>query len=178
MMGQWFSSASPHIVCQSRDRRAERSCTPPALAPGSASGLCGISGGYSRCRRLWIAWCRPQHIRTAGSHISRTGHSPELPLDIGFGHPQKQKRLEVKKKTMSIHTGYKVPNFERAMNGAVPAMIEAMRDISMFLTKFNFSSSYGDTSYSSYATTKVEMFVRFCNSEYIQHKHTHTSLNS
>lgn len=34
---------------------------------------------------------------------------------------------------------------------SLPDMMEAIRDISMFLTRFNFSSSYGDTSYSSYA---------------------------
>lgn len=33
----------------------------------------------------------------------------------------------------------------------LPDMMEAIRDISMFLTRFSFSSSYGDTSYSSYA---------------------------
>ena len=36
--------------------------------------------------------------------------------------------------------------------------MEAMRDISMFLTRFNSSSSYGDTSYSSYAANHSEEY--------------------
>lgn len=95
MMGRWFSSGARHTECQSRDRRAEQSCTPLARAPGNAVGLYGISGGYSCCQSLLLAWCRPQHILTAGSHISHTIHSPELPSGTGFDHPQKEKKLEV-----------------------------------------------------------------------------------
>lgn len=94
MTGQWFSSGAPHTECQSRDRRAERSCTPLAHAPGSAAGLCGISGGCSCCQRRLLAWYRLQHILTAEIHISRTGRSPELPSDTGFGRPQTELKLE------------------------------------------------------------------------------------
>lgn len=62
-------------------------------------------------------------------------------------------------------------------------MMEAIRDISMFLTRFTCSSSYGDTSYSSYAKTTVERFVTWIMQLRIQksspprpttHTYTHT----
>ena len=67
--------------------------------------------------------------------------------------------------------------------GAVPAMMEAIRDISMFLTRFTCSSSYGDTSYSSYAKTTVERLVTWTMQPRIQkklpspphHTHIHTT---
>ena len=102
MMGRWFSSGALRTECQSRDRRAERSCTPLARAPGSAAGLCGISGGYSCCQRLLLAWCRLPHILTAGSHISHTGHSPALPLDTGSGRPQRERKLEEENRDREI----------------------------------------------------------------------------
>lgn len=77
------------------DRRGGRSCTPPARAPGSGVGLGGISDGYSCCQRQPTSWCRPPHIQTAGSRISHTGRSPERPSDTGFGHPKKERKLEV-----------------------------------------------------------------------------------
>ena len=91
--GRWFSSGAPRTECPSRGRRAERRCTPPVRAPRSAAGLCGISGGCSCSQRPRLAWCRPRHILTAGSHTSHTGHSPELPSDTGSGHPQKGWKL-------------------------------------------------------------------------------------
>lgn len=94
-MGRWFSSAVPRTEGQSKGRRAGRSCTPPARAPGSGAGHGGISAGYSRCQSPPTAWCRPPRSRTAGSRISRTGRSPELPSDTGFGRPKKERKLEV-----------------------------------------------------------------------------------
>lgn len=91
--GRWSCGDARRTVCQSRDRRAGRSCTPPARAPGSAAGLCGISAGCSCCRRLSLAWCRPPHTPSAGSHTSRTGRSPALPSDTGSGHPRPKRKL-------------------------------------------------------------------------------------
>lgn len=156
--GQWFSSSAPHTEVRSMDRRGGRSCTPPARAPGSGVGLGGISDGYSCCQRPPTSWCRPPHIRTAGSRISHTGHSPELPSDTGFGHPKKERKLEViQRKGHVIQYRQEVQVSHFCTNEyfiVLPAMMEAIRDISMFRTKFSFSSSYGDTSYSSYANKK------------------------
>lgn len=90
---RWFSCGVPRTGCRNRDRRAERSCTPPERAPGSAAGLCGTSAGYSRCRTPWLAWCRPRRTLTSGSRISHTSRSPEPPSDTGFDHPQWERRL-------------------------------------------------------------------------------------
>lgn len=94
-MGRWFSSAAQRTAVRSMDRRVGRSCTPRARAPGSGVGPGGISDGYSCCQSQPTSWCRPPRIRTAGSRISHTGHSPELPSDTGFGHPKKERKLEV-----------------------------------------------------------------------------------
>lgn len=91
--GRWSCGDARRTACLSRGRRAERSCTPQARAPGSAAGLCGISGGCSCCRRRSLAWCRPPRTPSAGSHISRTGRSPEPPSDTGSGRPQPRRKL-------------------------------------------------------------------------------------
>lgn len=61
------------------------------------------------------------------------------------------------------HTAIWVPSFYYE-SSTVPAMMEAIRDISMFLTRFNSSSSYGDTSYSSYAETTVKSIIIWISS--------------
>lgn len=96
--GRWSCGDARRTACLSRGRRAARSCTPQARAPGSAAGLCGISGGCSCCRRRSLAWCRPPHTPSAGSHISRTGRSPEPPSDTGSGRPQPRRKLGGKRR--------------------------------------------------------------------------------
>lgn len=112
-MGRWFSSAALRTEIRSMDRRVGRSCTPLVRAPGSGVGLGGISDGYSCCQRPPTSWCRLPHIRTAGSRISHTGHSPELPSDTGFGHPKKERKLEVIQRKGHVSTGkrYKCHTF-------------------------------------------------------------------
>lgn len=156
MTGRWFSSGAPHTECQCRDRRAKQSCTPLGHAPGSAAELCGISGGYSCCQFVLPAWCRQQHILTAVSRISRTAHSSVLPSNTGFAHPRTERMLLEKcsrrKNTKSCRCGNMKSKIRTLLD--LPETMEAIRYISMFLSRFNSSSSYGDTSYSSYTKAK------------------------
>lgn len=100
--GRWSCGDARRTACRSRGRRAERSCTPQARAPGSAAGLCGISAGCSCCRRLSLAWCRPPRTPSEGSHISRTGRSPEPPSDTGSGRPRPRRKLGGERKANFI----------------------------------------------------------------------------
>lgn len=134
------------------------------------------SGTRSRKRRraLWHFWRLQLFSETVDRLVQATTYSDRREPHFSY-RPQSwaafrhwfwpsTERVEAG----GFEKGYRVMYIRKQRSGQIfylwakinkcstlPAMMEAIRDISMFLTRFNSNSSYGDTSYSSYATEKT-----------------------